>query len=75
MKSKLIAYLLWFFVGVLGFHKFYLHKWGWGVVYLFTGGLAGIAWFIDLFTLGTQVDTYNLMLANEKLVRQAARMA
>lgn len=61
MKSKLVAYLLWFFFGLIGFHKFYLGKIGWGVIYFFTGGVFGLGWLIDLFTLGTQVDTYNAL--------------
>jgi TM2 domain-containing membrane protein YozV len=62
MKSKTVAYLLWFFFGLWGFHKFYLGKVGIGILYLFTFGLFFIGWFIDLFTLGTQVDTYNALL-------------
>ena len=64
MKSKLVAYLLWLFLGYLGIHKFYLEQWGWGVIYLFTGGLFGIGWLIDLFILATQVDNYNLKHPN-----------
>lgn len=30
------AYLLWFFAGFLGFHKFYLNKIGMGISYIFT---------------------------------------
>lgn len=59
MKSKGTAYLLWFFLGGLGAHKFYLGKIGMGILYLFTFGIFGIGWFIDLFTLGSQVDNYN----------------
>lgn len=61
MKSKGIAYLLWFFLGFLGVHKFYLGKIGVGILYLFTFGLFGIGLLIDLFTLGGQVDTYNAL--------------
>ena len=61
MKSKTTAYLLWFFFGLLGFHKFYLGKVGVGILYFFTLGIFFIGWFIDLFTLGTQVDTYNAL--------------
>jgi|GEM_PF-1219879 len=60
MKSKSTAYLLWFFLGTLGAHKFYLDKGGMGVAYLFTLGFFGVGWFIDLFTLGDQVELYNM---------------
>lgn len=63
MKSKSTAYLLWFFLGLFGAHKFYLNKTGMGVLYFFTAGIFGIGWFIDLFTLGSQVDIYNSMFA------------
>jgi hypothetical protein len=60
IKSKVVAYLLWFFLGFLGVHKFYLEKIGIGVLYLFTFGIFGIGWLVDLFILGGQVDIYNL---------------
>ncbi|MHB9295099.1 hypothetical protein PilKf_00840 [Pillotina sp. SPG140] len=61
MKSKGVAYLLWFFLGILGVHKFYLGRIGMGVLYLCTAGVFGIGWFIDLFTLAHQVDVYNAL--------------
>ncbi|NLJ81636.1 MAG: NINE protein [Bacteroidales bacterium] len=61
MKSKVTAYLLWFFLGIFGAHKFYLGKVGMGILYLFTFGLFFIGWFIDLFTLGSKVDLYNAL--------------
>jgi TM2 domain-containing membrane protein YozV len=61
IKSKGVAYLLWFFLGILGAHKFYLEKIGIGILYFLTLGLLGVGWIIDLFTLGGQVDTYNLL--------------
>jgi len=61
IKSKAVAYLLWFFLGFLGVHKFYLEKIGVGILYLFTFGIFGIGWLVDLFILGGQVDTYNLL--------------
>jgi TM2 domain-containing membrane protein YozV len=62
-KSKGVAYLLWFlgFFGVLGLHRFYLGKVGTGLLWLFTFGVCGIGAFIDLFTLGTQVDVANAL--------------
>jgi TM2 domain-containing membrane protein YozV len=61
MKSKGTAYLLWFFLGLLGVHRFYLGKTGTGILYLFSLGLCGIGWLVDLFTLGSQVDAYNAL--------------
>jgi len=64
IKSKGVAYLLWFFLGIFGAHKFYLENIGIGILYLFTLGVFGIGWLIDLFTLGGQVDTYNILHGN-----------
>jgi TM2 domain-containing membrane protein YozV len=61
IKSKGVAYLLWFFLGLFGAHRFYLEKIGTGILYLLTFGVFGIGWLIDLFTLGGQVDTYNIL--------------
>ena len=66
MKSKTTAYLLWFFLGGLGIHKFYLDKHGMGIVYLLTGGICGIGWLVDLFTLGGQVDVYNALFMSQQ---------
>lgn len=60
MKSKGIAYLLWFFLGSISAHRFYLGKVGTGILYLLTGQLFGIGFIIDLFILGGMVDKYNL---------------
>ena len=53
-KSQSIALGLWFFLGLLGVHRFYLGHIGTGVLYLLTAGLCGIGWLIDgiLFLTG-----------------------
>lgn len=56
MKSKGVAYLLWF---LLGAHYAYLGKWGTQILYWVTLGGLGIWAIIDLFTLGGKVETYN----------------
>ncbi|GAM24324.1 hypothetical protein SAMD00019534_074990 [Acytostelium subglobosum LB1] len=58
-KSTCVAYLLWFFFGIFGAHRFYLHKNGSGFIYLFTLGICGIGWLVDLFCLRKMVKHYN----------------
>ena len=58
-KDYSVAWLLLAFLGLLGFHRFYLGKWITGIVYLLTGGLLGIGWLYDLFTLNSQIDEIN----------------
>jgi hypothetical protein len=67
--STVLAYLLWFVggFGALGLHRFYLGKFGTGLLYLFTGGLAAVGSIYDFFTLPMQVRNANL----EKRYRQA----
>ena len=62
MHSTAIAYLLWFAggFGALGIHRFYLGKFGTGLLYLCTGGLAGVGSVYDFFTLPMQVREANL---------------
>ncbi len=57
-----VAYFLWLIsgFGALGFHRFYLGKFGTGLLYMFTGGLMGIGSIYDLLTLPFQVHEANL---------------
>jgi len=58
-KSVGTAYLLWFFLGALGVHQFYLGKTGRGVSMLLTFGWLTVGLWIDLFTLPSQVRKVN----------------
>ena len=62
MFSVVIAYLLWLIsgFGALGFHRFYLGKFGTGIIWLFSGGLFGFGCIWDFFTLPMQVRQANL---------------
>ena len=64
-KTVLAAYLLWFFLGVIGIHKFYLKKTGMGGLYIFTGGLFAIGWLIDIFITAKQVHAANETIAKD----------
>ena len=47
-KSRGMALVLAVLFGVLGVHRFYVGKFGTGVLMLLTGGGAGIWWIVDL---------------------------
>jgi TM2 domain-containing membrane protein YozV len=49
-NSILIGYCCWIF-GFFGAHRFYFGKRKTGLLWLFTFGLLGIGWFIDLFLI------------------------
>jgi len=48
--SKTIGYILWIF-GFTGSHRFYFGRPISGAIWLFTLGLLGIGWIIDLFLI------------------------
>lgn len=50
-KNWLIAFLLCWFGGSLGFHQFYLGRYGWGVLQLLTLGGLGLWAFVDLIII------------------------
>ncbi|MFO7987293.1 MAG: TM2 domain-containing protein [Desulfatiglandaceae bacterium] len=54
-----IAWILLTFLGLFGIHRFYMGKWVTAIVYLLTGGLFGIGYLYDLWTLNDQVSLIN----------------
>ncbi len=57
-RNKWVAFLLCLFLGFFGAHKFYEGKAGMGILYLFTGGLFCIGWFIDCISLLLKPNPY-----------------
>jgi len=80
-KSMVLAYLLWFFLGSFGAHRFYLGKIGsavamliitlvsYAMLIIFIGifGLIaiGIWWIVDAFLIYGIVNNHNLRLARQ----------
>ena len=54
-----VAWILLSFLGLFGIHRFYMGKWFTGIVYLLSGGIFGIGYLYDLWTLNDQVSLIN----------------
>eukprot|EP01087_Luapelamoeba_hula_P009642 TRINITY_DN250_c0_g2_i1.p2 TRINITY_DN250_c0_g2~~TRINITY_DN250_c0_g2_i1.p2 ORF type:complete len:130 (-),score=15.62 TRINITY_DN250_c0_g2_i1:19-408(-) len=59
MKDVGVAYVLWFFFGLFGVHRFYLDRPCSGLVWLCTGGFFLIGWIVDICLIPGMVDDYN----------------
>ena len=71
MRTTGTAYLLWFFFGWFGIHKFYLGKPFMGVLYALTMGICGLGLLLDLFTIPTQVRSANWKLRQQHMIMDA----
>ncbi len=56
--DKNVALLLCIFLGYLGMHKFYEGKVGMGILYIFTMGLFGIGWVLDIIIIAGKTNPY-----------------
>lgn len=54
-----LAWLLLTFLGLLGIHRMYMGKWPTGLLYLVSGGLFGIGYIYDYWTLNDQIHLIN----------------
>jgi TM2 domain-containing membrane protein YozV len=53
------AWILLTFLGFFGIHRMYMGKWLTGVLYLLTGGLFGLGYLFDFWTLNDQITVIN----------------
>lgn len=54
-----LAWILLTFLGLFGVHRMFLGKWISGLIYLLTGGLFGVGYLYDFWTLNEQVAQFN----------------
>ena len=47
------------FLGLIGLHRLYMGKVVTGLIWMFTGGLLGLGWLYDLWTLNDQISEVN----------------
>ena len=54
-----VAWVLLTSLGLLGIHRMYMGKWLTGIVYLLTGGIFGLGYLYDFWTLNDQITVIN----------------
>ena len=54
-----VSWILLTFLGLFGVHRMYMGKWLTGILYLATGGLLGIGYIYDYWTLNDQLSEIN----------------
>lgn len=56
--DKWVAFVLAFFLGYLGVHRFYQGKIGTGILWMLTGGMFGIGWLVDWISILTKPNPF-----------------
>jgi len=54
-----VAWILLVFLGLFGVHRMYMGKWLSGILYLLTGGIFGLGYIYDLWTINDQITLIN----------------
>lgn len=54
-----LAWILLTFLGLFGIHRMYMGKWLTGIIFLLTGGLLGMGYIYDFWTLNDQITILN----------------
>lgn len=74
-KNMIVAYILWYFLGIVGGHRFYMGKIGTAVTQLILSltvvGLivTGIWWIVDAFLVHSWVKQHNAEVENRVIDR------
>lgn len=68
-KNPVIAYLLWFFLGGLGGHRYYLGNIGMGIGMTLTLGGLGIWTLIDVFFINGRLKEINNGIERDSIER------
>jgi len=54
-----VAWILLTFLGFFGIHRMYMGKWITGILYLISGGIFGLGYLYDFWTLNDQITVIN----------------
>ena len=54
-----VTWVLLTFLGLFGIHRMFLGKWVTGIIYLFTGGIFGLGYLYDFWTINEQISQLN----------------
>jgi len=54
-----VAWILLVFLGLFGIHRMYMGKWLTGILYLLTGGILGLGYIYDMWTINDQITVLN----------------
>jgi prepilin signal peptidase PulO-like enzyme (type II secretory pathway) len=54
-----VPWILLTFLVLIGVHRMYMGKWFTGIIYLLTGGILGIGYLYDFWTLNDQITVIN----------------
>lgn len=54
-----VVWVLLTFLGLFGIHRLYMGKWISGVIYLLSGGIFGLGYLYDFWTLNAQISELN----------------
>jgi TM2 domain-containing membrane protein YozV len=60
------AWVLLTFLGLFGIHRMYMGKWLTGLLYLISGGLLGLGYLYDFWTLNDQITMINSARRNRQ---------